>query len=73
MSDNASTKDTIEDLYYEMQAKDKRITLLEAAIPLLREVMEWHRDKNDSGYNECDVDPCMWCHTASKLLQEQEK
>jgi len=30
MSDNASTKDTIEDLYYEMQAKDKRIALLEA-------------------------------------------
>ena len=32
MTDNASTKDTIEDLYYEMQAKDARINELESKL-----------------------------------------
>ena len=33
---------------------------------LLREVMEWHADKNASSYNDCDTEKCLWCEQASK-------
>ena len=32
-----------------------------ALIALLQQVWTSHADPNDSDYNECDTDPCMWC------------
>lgn len=35
---------------------------------LVREVMFWHRDKESAEYNDCDINPCMWCILAQKAI-----
>lgn len=35
---------------------------------LLGEIVLQHHSPDAPEYNECDVDRCMWCERASKLL-----
>ena len=45
--------------------------VLRRARPLLRDIMDIHRDPNDGQYNECDTDPCAWCVEAKELVEQK--
>ncbi len=42
---------------------------IELTIELLEEVVCWHSDKASIDYNECDVDPCLWCSQAKDSIK----
>ncbi len=49
-----------------------RIAELEEALRLarllLQETVDFHRDPESEEYNGCEVDPCLWCEGAQKVL-----
>ena len=54
---------------------EARIAKLEDALrkarPLLRDIMDIHRDPEDGEYHECDTDPCAWCTEAKELVEQK--
>ena len=44
--------------------------VLRKARPLLRDIMDIHRDPEDGEYHECDTDPCAWCAEAKELVEK---
>ena len=61
-----------EELAAERAAREKAesecAALRESVIPLLKDVLGMHSDKESSQYNECEIDPCMWCVAAQKVV-----
>ena len=43
----------------------------ELAVEMLQEVYDSHRDKESCDYNECEIDECLWCHEAGKVIKSQ--
>ena len=40
---------------------------------LLQDVIYAHAHPDSLEYNDCDVDPCMWCVSAKSHLDEMEE
>ena len=51
-----------------MLSNDDYATLIE----LLNDYYLSHRAPEANDYNECDIDPCMWCERARPLIEKMK-
>ena len=50
-----------------MDAREKIIRAL------LEDVLSEHSDPDSHGYNECNLNPCLWCESAKALLDNKDQ
>lgn len=52
-----------------MNENTKLKEALKKVKPFIEEMWAEHRDKNSFGYNQCEIDPCMWCEETNKIFE----